>query len=56
MANAYDAKGGLRFRAILQLQRQIYSSFQRPYGTSDGLTAEVFATKGYTNACLFLSL
>jgi hypothetical protein len=56
LASAYDAKGGSQFRAILQLLRQIYSSFQRPYGTSHGFAAEVLATKGYANAGLFGSL
>jgi hypothetical protein len=33
-----------------------YSSLQRPYGSIDGLTAEVPTTKGHVDACLFGSL
>jgi hypothetical protein len=43
-------------RTFLQLLCQIYSSFQRPYGSIDGLTAEVPVTEGYADACLFGSL
>jgi hypothetical protein len=56
-ASAYDAKGGsAQFRAILQVLPQIYSSFLRPYGTVDGLTAIVVAIEGYADAYLFGSL
>jgi hypothetical protein len=56
LASAYDAEGGSQFRKVLRLLCQIYSSFQRPYGSIDGLTAEVTATLGYANARLFGSL
>jgi hypothetical protein len=39
-----------------QLLRQIYSSFQRPYGSIDGLIKEVPTTESYADACLFESL
>jgi hypothetical protein len=38
------------------LKLRLKISFQRPYGSIDGLTAEVPATKGYADACLFGSL
>jgi hypothetical protein len=49
-------KGGSQFRTVLQLLCQIYSSFQRPYGSIDGLTTEVSATEGYADAFMFGSL
>jgi hypothetical protein len=43
-ASAQDGEGRSQFRTVLQLICQIYSSFQRPYGSIDGLAAKVPAT------------
>jgi cell fate regulator YaaT (PSP1 superfamily) len=48
-----DAEGSSQFRRVLQLIRQMYSSFQRPYGSIVGLLAEVPCTEGSADACLF---
>jgi hypothetical protein len=40
----------------MQLLRQVCSSLQRPCGSIEGLSAEVYATEGYTDACMFESL
>jgi hypothetical protein len=49
-ASAYDAQGSSGFCAIPELLCQVNPSFQRPYGTIDGHTAEVPATKGHADA------
>jgi hypothetical protein len=46
MVSAYGTDGSSQFRAIMQLLRHVHPSSQRSYGSIDGLTAEVLATKG----------